>query len=56
MGSADKNWTDERYCARLTRYAFEDYKETADWLLAQTELRPKVAVLWLRSGSLGLAA
>ncbi|XP_033897672.3 purine nucleoside phosphorylase 6 [Acipenser ruthenus] len=26
-------------------YAFEDYKETADWLLAQTELRPKVAVI-----------
>ncbi|XP_041078375.1 purine nucleoside phosphorylase-like [Polyodon spathula] len=26
-------------------YAFEDYKETADWLLAQTEMRLKVAVI-----------
>lgn len=27
------------------RYTYEEYKETADWLLAQTEQRPKVAII-----------
>lgn len=27
------------------RYSYEEYKETADWLLAHTEQRPKVAII-----------
>ncbi|KAI3371650.1 hypothetical protein L3Q82_024213 [Scortum barcoo] len=27
------------------RYSYEEYKETADWLLARTEQRPKVAII-----------
>lgn len=27
------------------RYGYKEYKETADWLLAHTEQRPKVAVI-----------
>lgn len=26
-------------------YSYEEYKETADWLLAHTEQRPKVAII-----------
>ncbi|TNN71151.1 Purine nucleoside phosphorylase [Liparis tanakae] len=37
-----------------SRYSYEDYKETADWLLAQTEQRPKVAII-CGSGLGGLA-
>ncbi|XP_029289903.1 purine nucleoside phosphorylase 6 [Cottoperca gobio] len=29
----------------LCRYSYEDYKETADWLLVHTDLRPKVAII-----------
>ncbi|XP_054475903.1 purine nucleoside phosphorylase 6 [Anoplopoma fimbria] len=36
------------------RYSYEEYKETADWLLAQTEQRPKVAII-CGSGLGGLA-
>uniref|UniRef100_A0A3Q3XMV2 Purine nucleoside phosphorylase n=1 Tax=Mola mola TaxID=94237 RepID=A0A3Q3XMV2_MOLML len=35
-------------------YSFEEYKETADWLLARTEQRPKVAII-CGSGLGGLA-
>uniref|UniRef100_A0A3Q2QLS3 Purine nucleoside phosphorylase n=1 Tax=Fundulus heteroclitus TaxID=8078 RepID=A0A3Q2QLS3_FUNHE len=35
-------------------YSYEDYKETADWLLEQTEKRPKVAII-CGSGLGGLA-
>ncbi|XP_029985503.1 uncharacterized protein LOC115415963 [Sphaeramia orbicularis] len=35
-------------------YSYEEYKETADWLLAQTELRPRVAII-CGSGLGGLA-
>ncbi|XP_015224130.1 purine nucleoside phosphorylase 6 [Lepisosteus oculatus] len=35
-------------------YTFEDYKETADWLLTRTDLRPKVAII-CGSGLGGLA-
>ncbi|XP_059190286.1 purine nucleoside phosphorylase 6 [Centropristis striata] len=27
------------------RYSYDEYKETADWLLAHTKLRPKVAII-----------
>lgn len=36
------------------RYRYEEYKETADWLLAHTEQRPKVAII-CGSGLGGLA-
>ncbi|XP_028263895.1 purine nucleoside phosphorylase 6 isoform X2 [Parambassis ranga] len=36
------------------RYSYEEYKETADWLLAHTEQRPKVAII-CGSGLGGLA-
>ncbi|XP_060892859.1 purine nucleoside phosphorylase 6 isoform X1 [Labrus mixtus] len=36
------------------RYSYEDYKETADWLLAHTEQHPKVAII-CGSGLSGLA-
>ncbi|XP_037308338.2 purine nucleoside phosphorylase 6 [Pungitius pungitius] len=36
------------------RYSYEEYKETADWLLAQTKQRPKVAII-CGSGLGGLA-
>ncbi|MEQ2289304.1 hypothetical protein AMECASPLE_031550 [Ameca splendens] len=39
-------WT---YC-----YSYEEYKETADWLMTQTEKRPKVAII-CGSGLGGLA-
>lgn len=29
----------------LYRYKYEEYKETADWLLAHAEQRPKVAII-----------
>ncbi|XP_065135117.1 purine nucleoside phosphorylase 6 [Paramisgurnus dabryanus] len=35
-------------------YSYEDYRETADWLLAQTDFRPKVAII-CGSGLGGLA-
>ena len=35
-------------------YTFEEYKETADWLLAHTTQRPKVAII-CGSGLGGLA-
>ncbi|XP_067090677.1 purine nucleoside phosphorylase 6 [Osmerus mordax] len=35
-------------------YSYEDYRETADWLLANTQLRPKVAII-CGSGLGGLA-
>uniref|UniRef100_A0A672HV92 purine-nucleoside phosphorylase n=1 Tax=Salarias fasciatus TaxID=181472 RepID=A0A672HV92_SALFA len=35
-------------------YQYEDYKETADWILAQTNQRPKVAII-CGSGLGGLA-
>uniref|UniRef100_A0A3B4FV22 Purine nucleoside phosphorylase n=1 Tax=Pundamilia nyererei TaxID=303518 RepID=A0A3B4FV22_9CICH len=37
-----------------TRYHYEDYKETADWLLNRTKQRPKVAII-CGSGLGGLA-
>lgn len=27
------------------RYSYEEYQETAEWLLAHTEQRPKVAII-----------
>lgn len=36
------------------RYSYDDYKETADWLLAHTKQRPKVAII-CGSGLGGLA-
>uniref|UniRef100_A0A8C2PXJ2 Purine nucleoside phosphorylase n=1 Tax=Cyprinus carpio TaxID=7962 RepID=A0A8C2PXJ2_CYPCA len=38
----------------LYSYSYEDYKETADWLLANTDIRPKVAII-CGSGLGGLA-
>ncbi|XP_049429919.1 purine nucleoside phosphorylase 6 [Epinephelus fuscoguttatus] len=38
----------------LCRYSYEEYRETADWLLAHTEQRPKVAII-CGSGLGGLA-
>lgn len=40
--------------AHQCSYNYEDYKETADWLLAHTEQRPKVAII-CGSGLGGLA-
>ncbi|XP_070829036.1 purine nucleoside phosphorylase 6 isoform X1 [Chaetodon trifascialis] len=34
-----------QYFSIVCRYSFEEYKETADWLLAHTEQRPKVAII-----------
>ncbi|MED6246468.1 hypothetical protein ATANTOWER_018402 [Ataeniobius toweri] len=38
----------------LNSYSYEEYKETADWLMTQTEKRPKVAII-CGSGLGGLA-
>jgi len=35
-------------------YSYEEYKETSDWLLANTDIRPKVAII-CGSGLGGLA-
>lgn len=32
-------------CSITYSYSYEEYKETADWLLAHTEQRPKVAII-----------
>lgn len=29
----------------VSSYTYEQYKETADWLLAHTDIRPKVAII-----------
>lgn len=43
------------HCDLFTfRYKYEEYKETADWLLAHAEQRPKVAII-CGSGLGGLA-
>ncbi|KAK1887935.1 Purine nucleoside phosphorylase, partial [Dissostichus eleginoides] len=31
--------------SQCSTYSYEEYKETADWLLAHTEQRPKVAII-----------
>ncbi|XP_056138425.1 purine nucleoside phosphorylase 6 [Lampris incognitus] len=41
-------------CEQFRSYSYEDYKETAEWLLAHTEQRPKVAII-CGSGLGGLA-
>lgn len=43
-----------RFSSLFFRYTYEEYKETADWLLSHVEQRPKVAII-CGSGLGGLA-
>ncbi|KAM8892249.1 purine nucleoside phosphorylase 6 isoform 1-T1 [Spinachia spinachia] len=44
----------QRSIPAVSRYIYEEYKETADWLLAHTKQRPKIAII-CGSGLGGLA-
>lgn len=45
---------DANFFPIIYRYSYDEYKETADWLLAHTKQRPKVAII-CGSGLGGLA-
>ncbi|XP_016888530.1 purine nucleoside phosphorylase 6 isoform X2 [Cynoglossus semilaevis] len=48
------HWESDQETRGYTRYTYEEYKETADWLLSHVEQRPKVAII-CGSGLGGLA-
>lgn len=55
MPAPPKNTDAKKQCfVPIYSYSYEDYKETADWLLANTDIRPKVAII-CGSGLGGLA-
>lgn len=54
MPAPSKNIKQKNNVLFLSSYSYEEYKETADWLLAKTDIRPKVAII-CGSGLGGLA-
>lgn len=52
--SPTKKKIKQKTCLFLSSNSYEDYRETADWLLANTDIRPKVAII-CGSGLGGLA-